>query len=165
MEGSLRVPFLIRWPGQVPEHNTTNELVHVTDVFTTILAMGGVEELSDRPIDGIDQTRFLNDSTNEKSKREGFLFYIKDELRALKWINWKLHLVWEPKVNQSSGHLESPYLFNTTRNPKDETDILAYNTWVLQPMMRLRADFQKSLRADPAQLRARVIRIRVRKMR
>jgi arylsulfatase len=125
-------------------------MVHVTDIFTTILAMAGVGKPDDRPIDGIDQVRFFQNPATEKSKREGFLFYIKDELRALKWRNWKLHLVWEPKVNQSSGKLESPYLFNTTRDPKEETDILAYNTWVLQPMMRLRADFQKSLKDDPA---------------
>lgn len=150
MEGSLRVPFIIRWPGKVPEGTTSNEMVHVTDLFTTLLAMAGAETPSDRPIDGINQTKFLQYPETERSKREGFLFYIKDELRALKWRNWKLHLVWEPKVNQSSGHLESPYLFNTTRDPKEETDILAYNTWVLQPMMRMRADFQQSLKNDPA---------------
>lgn len=71
-------------------------------------------------------------------------------MRAIKWKDWKLHLVWEPKVNQSSGKLESPYLFNTVRDPKEETDVLAYNTWVLQPVMKLRTEFQKSLKNDPA---------------
>ncbi|KAH5582002.1 hypothetical protein HBI24_121060 [Parastagonospora nodorum] len=150
MEGTLRVPFIIRWPGNVPEHTTSNEMVHVTDIFTTILSMAGAEKPSDRPIDGIDQLNFFQNPVTEKSRQEGFLFYIKDELRAVKWRNWKLHLVWEPKVNQSSGKLESPYLFNTTRDPKEESDILAYNTWVLQPMMKLRAEFQKSLKYDLA---------------
>jgi arylsulfatase A-like enzyme len=144
------VPFIIRWPGQVPERVTSNEMVHVTDIFTTILGLASAEMPNDRPIDGIDQVQFFRDPTTVKSQREGFLFYIKDELRAVKWRNWKLHLVWEPKVNQSSGRLESPYLFNTTQDPKEESDILAYNTWVLQPMMRLKADFLKSLKNDPA---------------
>ncbi|KAL5605110.1 hypothetical protein FOVSG1_005257 [Fusarium oxysporum f. sp. vasinfectum] len=150
MEGSLRVPFIIRWPGKVPVGVTSNETVHVTDIFTTILQVAGAEVPIDRPIDGISQVAFFKDPTAVKSQREGFLFYIKDELRAVKWKDWKLHLVWEPKVNQSSGKLESPYLFNVVRDPKEETDILAYNTWVLQPVMKLRAAFEKSLRSDPA---------------
>lgn len=105
---------------------------------------------SDRPIDGVDQTEFLLKPLETPSPRQGFLFYIKDELRAIKWKDWKLHLVWEPKVNQSSGKLESPYLFNVVRDPKEETDILAFNTWVLQPMFKLRAEYQKSLKGDPA---------------
>ncbi|KAM0309259.1 hypothetical protein ACHAPQ_012592, partial [Fusarium lateritium] len=150
MEGSLRVPFIIRWPGKVPVGVTSNETVHVTDIFTTILDIAGAMVPSDRPIDGISQVAFFKDPTSVKSQREGFLFYIKDELRAVKWKDWKLHLVWEPKVNQSSGKLESPYLFNVVRDPKEETDILAYNTWVLQPVTKLRAAFEKSLRNDPA---------------
>ena len=150
MEGSLRVPFIIRWPGQVPVGKTSNEIVHVTDIFTTILAMTGTDLPSDRPIDGLDQTKFFKDPVETKSPRTGFPFYIKEELRAIKWKDWKLHFVWEPKVNQSTGRLESPYLFNTVRDPKEESDILAFNTWVLQPMMKLKSEFDRSLKYDPA---------------
>ncbi|KAH7111215.1 alkaline-phosphatase-like protein [Dactylonectria macrodidyma] len=41
MEGSLRMPFIIRWPGLIPEGVTSNEIVHVTDIFTTIIFMTG----------------------------------------------------------------------------------------------------------------------------
>ncbi|KAL2880496.1 hypothetical protein SGCOL_004216 [Colletotrichum sp. CLE4] len=150
MEGSLRVPFIIRWPDRVPVGVTSNEIVHVTDIFTTILSITKSGVPDDRPIDGIDQTNFFKNPANEKSERLGFLFYIKEELRAIKWKDWKLHLVWEPKVNQSSGRLESPYLFNTIRDPKEESDILSFNTWVLQPMTKLRTEFQRSLANDPA---------------
>lgn len=150
MEGSLRVPFIIRWPGKTPSGVTSNEMVHVTDIFTTILAITSSPLPSDRPIDGIDQTAFFQAPDKAKSERTGFLFYLKDELRAIKWKDWKLHLIWEPKVNQSSGKLESPYLFNTVRDPKEESDLMAFNTWVLQPMFKLRAEFFKSLKADPA---------------
>lgn len=150
MEGSLRVPCIVRWPGLVPAGKTSNEIVHVTDLFTTILSITASPMPSDRPIDGIDQTRFFQHPDTIPSERQGFLFYLKDELRAIKWRDWKLHLVWEPKVNQSSGKLESPYLFNVVRDPKEESDVLAFNTWVLQPMFKLRASFEKSLRCDPA---------------
>ncbi|KAJ9150309.1 Alkaline phosphatase-like protein [Pleurostoma richardsiae] len=150
MEGSLRVPFIIRWPGRVPEGVTSNEIVHVTDLFCTIISITKSKLPTDRPIDGIDQTPLFIDPQGTKSPREGFLFYIKQELRAIKWRDWKMHYVWEPEVNKSSGRLESPYLFNTTRDPKEDTDILQYNTWVAQPMLRMRRAFEKSLKEDPA---------------
>lgn len=150
MEGSLRVPFIIRWPGKVPEGEVSNDIVHVTDIFTTLLAITGSPIPSDRPIDGINQTRFFKNPSTVASVREGFPFYIKEDLRAIKWKDWKLHLSWEPKVNHSSGPLESPYLFNVIRDPKEEMDILTHNTWVLQPMYRLRDTFLRSLKTDPA---------------
>jgi arylsulfatase A-like enzyme len=150
MEGSLRVPFIIRWPSHVPEGVKSNEIVHVTDLFTSLLAVAGKEPPSDRPIDGLNLLPFFLDPLATKSPRDGFLFYIKKELVAAKWRDWKMHYIWSPAVNESKGRLESPYLFNIVRDPKEESDILAFNTWVLQPIMRMRSEFFKSLQSDPA---------------
>jgi arylsulfatase A-like enzyme len=73
MEGSLRVPFIIRRPRKVPENQTSNEIVHVTDIFTTLIKISGGSVPSDRPIDGVDQTPFFQDPLNTKSPREGFV--------------------------------------------------------------------------------------------
>lgn len=153
MEGSLRVPFIIRWSGKVTSGAVSNDIVHVTDIFTTLLSIAGAPKPQDRPIDGVDQTAFFQGvgaATPVPSPRDGFLFYIKDELRAIKWRDWKLHFVWEPQVNKSSGRLESPVLFHLKRDPKEETNVMALNTWVLQPMFKLRAAMQRSLLHHPA---------------
>ncbi len=91
MGGSLRVPCIVRWPGRVEPGRVSNEMVHVTDLYTTLATLAGAAVPTDRPIDGVDQTPFLF-GTQERSSREGFLFYIKNELRARKWRDWKLHL-------------------------------------------------------------------------
>jgi arylsulfatase A-like enzyme len=46
MEGSLRTPCLVRYPGRVPAGELSNEIVHITDMFTTLLgwARGGHPE-------------------------------------------------------------------------------------------------------------------------
>ena len=150
MEGSLRVPFIARWPKIIPENIRTNEMIHVTDIFSTFIDVINGKIPNDRPIDGISQLKFLKDPINKKSEREGFLFFIKDDLRAIKWRDWKLHLWWEPEVNEGKGKLESPYLFNIIRDPKEQTNVLHYNTWVLQPMFRLRDKVLLSLKNDPA---------------
>jgi arylsulfatase A-like enzyme len=148
MEGSLRVPFIARWPGRIEAGRVRNDIVHVTDVFATLAAVAGAPVPTDRPIDGINQLPFFLDA-QAASGREGFLFFIKNELRALKWRDWKLHYYWEPEVNEGKGKLESPYLFNITRDPKEESDVLVHNTWVLGPMLRMVKAFNESAQAHP----------------
>jgi arylsulfatase len=148
MEGSLRVPCIVRWPGHVTPGRVSNEVVHVTDLFTTLAGVAGAQRPNDRPIDGVDQSEFLFRNAT-KSAREGFPFYIKGDLRAVKWRDWKLHYYWEPQVNEGKGKLESPYLFNLTRDPKEETDVFIYNTWVLGPILKLVREFQLSFKDHP----------------
>ena len=59
MEGSLRAPFIIRWPGMVSAGRVNNEIVHIVDIFTTLAHVGGAEVPKDRPIDGVDQLDFF----------------------------------------------------------------------------------------------------------
>jgi len=35
-EGSLRVPFIVRWPGKVPAGMISNEIVHQFELFATL---------------------------------------------------------------------------------------------------------------------------------
>ena len=149
MEGSLRAPFMIRWPGHIPQGIVTDEIIHMTDMFSTLLTIVGIDIPSDRAIDGIDQTNFFL-GQQEKSNREGFVFYIKDQLRAVKWRNWKMHLVWEPEVNDGPIKLESPSIFNLIQDPKEETNVATVQAgWVNSVAMRMIHDFQQSLRDYP----------------
>ena len=43
MEGSLRVPFIARWPGTIPPGSTSNEIAHATDIFTTLATVAAAE--------------------------------------------------------------------------------------------------------------------------
>jgi arylsulfatase A-like enzyme len=147
MEGSLRVPFVIRWPGRIPA-GVSNEIVHVTDLFTTLARIAGAQVPDDRPIDGVDQLDFFT-RPDGKSNREGFVYYIKNELRAVKWRNWKMHIVWEPEPNIGPNHLETPWIFNVTTDPKEETDVGNENSWVRTPIRRLVHEFQESLKRFP----------------
>lgn len=148
MEGGLRAPFMIRWPGHIPPGRVSNEIVHVTDLYTTLGRVAGAVVPADRPIDGVDQLDFFL-GRQERSKREGFVFYIKSELRAVKWREWKMHLVWEPEPNTGPNHLESPYIFNLLQDPKEETDVHATAVWVRHRMRRMIHEFQESLNAHP----------------
>jgi arylsulfatase len=150
MEGSLRTPFIIRWPGKVPAGRVSNEIVHEVDTFTTLANIAGIPVPQDRPIDGIDQTDFLL-GKKDTSNRDGFPVYVADRLEAVKWKNWKLVFYeeerdwWTPPLK-----LGVPKLFNLIIDPKEEYDQTAIeNTWVLTPTLRIAAEMLASLQKFP----------------
>jgi len=105
MEGSLRVPFIIRWAGKVPADRVSDEMVHITDVYTTLAKLGGAQIPTDRAVDGVDQSAFLLGRT-EKSAREWFPVFqaigaMGPQLYAIKWRNYKLHLVWQERMHDA----------------------------------------------------------------
>jgi arylsulfatase len=97
MEGGIRTPFIIRWPGKVPAGRVNNEIVHIVDLFTTLARVGGAEVPKDRPIDGVDQLDFFL-GKQETSNREGLPAYVADRLSAVKWRNWKVHFIWQESM-------------------------------------------------------------------
>jgi arylsulfatase len=147
MEGSLRAPFIIRWPGRIPV-SISNDIVHAVDMFTTLAKLGGAEIPKDRPIDGVDQMDFFR-GKQAASAREGFLVYIYGDLYAVKWRNWKYHLIWLDDMAKTPAPLPVPYLFNLLSDPKEETNVMTENGWVTIPISRMIREFQQSLRQYP----------------
>jgi arylsulfatase A-like enzyme len=148
MEASLRVPFIVRWPGKVPAGAVNNEIVHIVDLFNTLARVGGAEIPADRPIDGVDQLDFFL-GEQEKSNREGFPAYVADRLSAVKWRNWKMHLIWQESMYAPPVTLPLPRLINLLADLKEERDVLAKNTWVVEPMVKIVREFMGSLQKYP----------------
>lgn len=71
LEGSLRTPCLVRYPQVIPPNQRSNEIVHITDMFTSLIRWAGADVPSDRVIDGLDQREFF-EGKQKKSARDGF---------------------------------------------------------------------------------------------
>ena len=147
MEGSLRVPFIIRWPGHVPAGRVSNEIVHEVDTYVTLAKIAGAQVPQDRPIDGVDQTDFLL-GKSDKSNREGFPVFVADRLEAVKWRNWKVVFYdeqrdwWTPPAK-----LGEPKAFDLITDPKEEYPATALrNTWKADPALKIVTDFEQSLK-------------------
>lgn len=148
MEGSLRVPFIIRWPGKVPAGKVSNEIVHEVDTYTTLASIAGAEIPKDRIIDGLDQTNFFL-GKQENSNREGFPCYVADLLHAVKWRNWKVHYVWQEYAFDAPQPISNPRLFNLITDPRERTNVGPLNGWVWAPTLKIVADLQDSLKREP----------------
>jgi arylsulfatase len=150
MEGSLRTPSLVRYPDHVPAGQRSNEIVHITDLFTTLVLWAGLEVPNDREIDGVDQRAFF-EGKQKTSNREGFLYWMGDTLYGVKWRNFKMVLVRQKTLSDPALHLTTPHLINLDVDPKE---LEPYNyphlhTWTLAHTGKLLAEYQRSLSREP----------------
>lgn len=150
MEGSLRVPFIARWPGHIPAGRISNEIVHSVDMFTTLAKLAGARVPQDRPIDGVDQRDFLF-GKSERSAREGFPVFVADRMEAVKWHDYKMTFYeaqrdwWTPPTK-----LGVPKIFDLIKDPTEEYGAtLTADGWVGGPMMKIVADFEASVVTHP----------------
>jgi arylsulfatase len=147
-EGSLRVAFLIRWPGKIPAGSVSNEIIHITDLLPSFARVADYEVPDDRIIDGIDQLDFFL-GKQEKSNREGFPAYNGNQLFAYKWRNWKMHLVELENMNSEPKRLNVPRVYNLITDQKEEYNMASEATWVLPVMFKKIIAFQKTLVQEP----------------
>ena len=148
MEGSLRSPCLMRWPQQISTKRESNEIVHITDMFTTLINWAGGEIPSDRIIDGIDQSAFFEGDT-DGSAREGFIFWNGDRIYGIKWKDFKVSYVeqkhmWDPVINYAV-----PRINNLKVDPQERENMAVYYGWVADHAAKILNQFYASTLKEP----------------
>jgi arylsulfatase len=148
-EGSLRVPFIVKWPGKIPKGRVSNQMVHQLDVFPTIAQFAGATVPVDRTIDGIDQSQFFMGATDQ-SARESLVIYIGNTLFGAKWRNWKILLREMDEESYAIREMAYPSVYNLIVDPKEEVPELNYlnDTWVDFPLYQVIEDHEASLAND-----------------
>ena len=113
-EGGVRVDAFVRWPGMIEADSVVGDIVHVTDLFTTMARLGGAtkEIPTDRIIDGIDQTALMLEGETHGRRDYVFLYNI-NKLEAAVKEQYKLAI---PGGNIQNAILADFYdLFRDTR--------------------------------------------------
>jgi arylsulfatase len=149
-EGNLRTPCIVRWPQHVPAGRVSDEIMHVTDWFTTILHAANVKPPGDRVIDGVDQLSWLT-ANQESSQREGYLYWMGPELYGVKWRNFKLALISQRYMTDPVNKLATPFIINLVADPQEREPMnLPYlHTWTVAHFNRLLGEFQASVKHEP----------------
>ncbi|MCK6489732.1 MAG: arylsulfatase [Planctomycetes bacterium] len=146
LEGGLRVPFLVRWPGKVPAGRVSNEVMHGVDLFATFAGLGAGRIPADRPIDSRDQRDFLL-GRSQKSARDSFLVFVGDRLQAAKWRNYKLHFYRQDTMVDPPVRYPVPMVCNLFTDPREEKPGLT--AWVVAPVMKMVEEYEASVRRFP----------------
>ncbi|MGY8651272.1 MAG: sulfatase-like hydrolase/transferase, partial [Verrucomicrobiia bacterium] len=53
LEGGIRVPAVLRWPGVIRAGTTCSQLISAQDLFPTFAAAAGIEPANQKPLDGV----------------------------------------------------------------------------------------------------------------
>jgi arylsulfatase len=161
-EGAIRTPCIIRWPGQIKPGRVSNEIVSILDFYTTFARIAGASDRvpTDRPIDSIDQTDFLL-GNQEKSSRESVMFFYERDLLAVKWRNYKVHLVVRepsrgdvrvPGQSSITAYATTPtypWVFDVTDDPKELWNIGPSTTWLGPKLAQITGAYARSVRQYP----------------
>lgn len=131
LEGSLRVPFAIKWPGRIPAGSVSNDVVHSMDLFPTLAAFAGGEVPTDRAFDGIDQSAFfVGDQPN--SGREGVIVYMGEQIFGVKWKDWKVLFKENTTAFSPTETFDTPRVYNLLNDPHERESVLFPHTWAAE---------------------------------
>lgn len=127
MEGGMRVPCVVRWPGNVPAGRSCDELCSTIDLLPTFAGLAGTTPPSDRHIDGKDIWPLLAGEEGAKSPHDAFYYYFMEQLHAVRSGKWKLILPLEVKKtgwNRDEGKCELA-LYDLDKDIGETTDVSA----------------------------------------
>ena len=99
LEGGMREPTVIRWPGNVPAGEPNDQIMTTMDLLPTFAKLAGAEIPADRVIDGKDISAVLRGEA--KSPHEAFFYHRVEALQAVRSGKWKLH--WNKKKKRPSS--------------------------------------------------------------
>ena len=92
-EGGVRVDAFARWPGMIEQESIVMDIVHVTDLFTSLGRLAGATGAipTDRVIDGVDQTALMLMGETH-GRRDHVMIYSGNSLKAVVKEQYKLYV-------------------------------------------------------------------------
>ena len=128
LEGGLRVPMLVRWPGRIVPGSTGEQVMVSMDWMPTLLAAAGVEPDPAYPTDGEDLLPVLTGRAPPRPRRV-FWRYKAHGQRAVRDGDWKYLRI--------AGN---EFLFDLAGDPRERANLKARRRDVFE---RLRADWEE----------------------
>ena len=123
LEGGVRTNAFIRWPAAIEAGSRAQDIIHVSDLFTTLARMADAEQYipRDRLIDGLDQTPMM--LLGETHGRRDYVFvYEGPVLKSVVKQQYKFHL---PPAG--TNPIKAP-IFDLYKNPREDRpdDAISY---------------------------------------
>jgi arylsulfatase A-like enzyme len=133
-EGGIRVPLILRWPGQLPKNKSCAQVAITFDVTATILQAAGAEPRPDRPMEGIN---LLPIAAGTQKELDRTLFWRhRNTISAVRHGDWKL-------VRDSNYDL----LFHIATDEGERRDLALQNPEKLAELRQLLAAWEKEMAA------------------
>ena len=106
MEGGMRIPCIMRWPGSIPNNQKCDEIASTIDLLPTLAHLSGAKLPGDRFIDGKNIWSLMTAETGAQTPHKAFYYYFMGQLHAVRSGKWKLHL---PLKVKHTGWRRDPF--------------------------------------------------------
>jgi len=144
-EGGMRVPCVMRWPGNIPAGTSSGTITSTLDILPTFAAIAG-GRLPDRVIDGKNIWPILS-GKSKAHPREAFYYYQMDQLQAVRSGDWKLFVAMDSKKRnwgKPEGKKELK-LFNLVKDIGESKNVAAANPKVVKQLLAHAENARKEL--------------------
>ena len=138
-EGGIRVPCLLRWPGQLPAGSTSQQPTCAQDLYPTLAAAVGVELTESHRLDGKNVWPAI---VAEKAEARG-PFVIAGSDCAIFDGDWKL-------IETAAGRRS---LFHILNDPGETTDVITQHADIAQQLQAKLAEVKQEFSATSARPR------------
>ncbi len=144
-EGGYRVPFIARWPGQIPESKVSSGISMNIDLLPTIAAITNTEVPKGRKIDGRNITSMLQGSS--LSPHEKLYFFSDEKIAAVRTQQWKAVLSGRYRgINRWFPDHDLKLLFDMNKDPQERYSMESSNKNEWNKMMTYYKDGVKEFR-------------------
>jgi arylsulfatase A-like enzyme len=157
-EGGQRIPGIFWGAGIKP--GVINDLGSTMDIFPTLLEMSNTSMVDDRIMDGISIKNTL--LKHEPSKRETIFYYRSREIYAIRYGEFKAHLITQGAYNYPKGSdrkiiLDKPLLYNLNIDPSEKYNVADKNPKILVEINKILEKHKKNLKAPKDLLKDREV--------
>ena len=143
LEGGVRVPCVMWWPGRIPADTVCDELATVMDFLPTFGVMAGAALPEDRVLDGKDIGALLGGKPGAESPYDAFIYHVRFGKRAgIRMGDWKLLV----DVNAGTWRQKSTTLYNLKSDPREDQDLAAQHPEKVQEMKARLETFNRELK-------------------
>jgi arylsulfatase A-like enzyme len=146
-EGGIRVPFIVRWPGEIPAGAVSNAPVTSVDIFPTFLDLAGIEKKKGHHVDGLSLAEHLKSGGKVRVDREDLIWHFPHYRHApgpysiLRKGDWKLIKWWE------GGHelydLKNDLSEENNLAPESPETVKNLDDWLVQLLEKSEAKFPR----------------------
>lgn len=133
-EGGIRVPFLMRWPGQIAPGQRVAMPAHHLDFFGTAAALAGAELPADRKMDTVNLLPFVTGTPAAQQERT--LFWRSGDYKVVRQGQWKLQVAGKPR---------KAWLFDLATDPTEKVNLADRNPERVKAMKALLAAHDREM--------------------
>ena len=150
----MRVPAMVSCPGMVQQGVVTEEMLSCHDWYKTFAALAGASDKvpTDRPMDGVDASKFLL-GDSEQTGRESIVFFGPDaSLMSVKAHNIKVWLRYSEGFDKPIVKPQLPIIFDLGSDPGEKYNLILDKmdmSWELAVALPAVFEYEKSFAQYP----------------